>query len=138
VQVINDTASVYNNLQFNCTAVKGSVQRYITSAGLNCARLPDDLTPTNNIFTDSIAANTLATYVFMADDGLKLRVAAQAGGVQISYPVWAADIPLLSTTNLAAPGPWVPVTNTGGTNGQIVTIPIVTDNPRQFFRLGSP
>jgi hypothetical protein len=138
VQVINNTANAYTNLQFNCTAVKGPVQRYLTTAALSYARLPVDLTPTNNGFADSISANTLATYVFMADDNLRLHAALDGGQLQVSYPVWAADVPLVSSAKLGALSSWVFVTNAGVTNGPIVTIPLTINQQQQFFQLRSP
>jgi len=138
VQVINDTASDYPNLLFNCTAGKGPVQRYLTTATLSCARLPVDLTPTNNSFADSISANSLTTYVITADDNLRLQASLNQGRLQVSYPVWAADVPLLSSYNLNPLSSWVSVTNAVVTNGPIVTIPLDVNRQQQFFQLRLP
>jgi len=61
-----------------------------------------------------------------------------SNGFTMTWPGWANDWQLQSTTNLAPPVVWSPVTNAAVTsNGQfIVTIPLGSD--ARFFRLASP
>jgi len=58
--------------------------------------------------------------------------------LSLSWPDWASDWALYSTTNLTPPVVWEPVTNTVvSSNGQFnVSIPIETDT--RFFRLATP
>ena len=63
IQVINDTASVFNNVFFQCTRASGPVQRHRTSSTLDAAQLPATLTATNNLFIETIPARSFNTFI---------------------------------------------------------------------------
>jgi autotransporter-associated beta strand protein len=67
-----------------------------------------------------------------------LGLAANGDSLAISWPAWANDWVLWSTTNLAPPVVWSPVTNAASTaNGQF-TVSVPFGSGIQFFRLASP
>jgi cellulose 1,4-beta-cellobiosidase len=82
------------------------------------------------------STNSQAVGVFLPLPELSLGVSGNA--LAISWPGWASDWVLYSTTNLTPPVLWSPVTNTvGSSNGQFnVNVPFGLSE--QFFRLTSP
>ena len=82
------------------------------------------------------SANSAAVSVLLPLPALGINVSA--GSLTISWPGWAGGWTLYSTTNLAPPAVWLPVTNTvGSSNGTFnVTAPIGSNV--QFFRLSGP
>ena len=63
IQVINPTGTTFNDVDFNCGTLSGSVSRQRTSSTLNASNLPVTLTAANNSITDSINPNTFTTYI---------------------------------------------------------------------------
>ncbi len=86
--------------------------------------------------SNGTSTNSAAVGVFLP--GPAINLSANGKALSMSWPDWAADWDLYSTTNLTPPAVWSAVTNAvAKTNGQFtVTLPIGTGV--QFFRLVRP
>ena len=71
---------------------------------------------------------------------LSLAANLAAGGSQIvmSWPNWATNFQLYSTTNLAAPVTWSPVTNSVVNQNGTLNVSVPMDSSTRFFRLSMP
>jgi predicted alpha-1,2-mannosidase len=70
---------------------------------------------------------------------LAVNVLPGPANISLSWPAWAANYSLYSTTNLVAPIQWLPVTNAPQTNNGAVVLNFSASNyVQQFFRLQSP
>jgi hypothetical protein len=123
IQVINDTASVFNNVFFECTRVSGPVQRYRTSSTLNAAQLPVSLTPTNNVFIDTIQARSFNTFTGVLNSAPVLTAASNRNvnaGITVVATNSASDVdapPQILTFKLLTP----PVGATINSNSGVFT-----------------
>jgi hypothetical protein len=68
----------------------------------------------------------------------QLGISPGAGLLTLSWPDWASDWILYSTTNLAAPAVWTQVTNAATDSGGQFNVAVPVGSGNQFFRLSSP
>ena len=66
----------------------------------------------------------------------QLSLASAAPGVNLSWPLFAANYQLQSTTNL--PGGWSPILQSPTTNSDNFSLSVPTSAGQQFFRLAAP
>ena len=88
--------------------------------------------------SDGISTATSTTGIYVAPPSLSVSLSA-ANQVAVNWPAWASNYSLYSTTNLAPPAFWSPVTNarTTDSNSFHVSVPIDATVNR-FFRLAIP
>jgi hypothetical protein len=65
----------------------------------------------------------------------RLTLALSETNATVSWPFYAADYQLQSTTNLTAGAGWLPVVQTPSTNGAILSVVVPITGPEEFFRL---
>jgi hypothetical protein len=65
----------------------------------------------------------------------QLTLALSDTNAMVSWPFYASDYQLQSTTNLTAGAGWLPVTQTPSTNGAILSVVVPMTGPEEFFRL---
>ena len=82
------------------------------------------------------SANSSAASVFLPPPGLELKVSGTM--LTISWPEWAGDWGLYSSTNLTAPVIWSVVTNEADNIDGIFTVNVPVSIGKQFFRLVAP
>jgi hypothetical protein len=116
IVTVGITATNYADI----TAKNGATNYYVVTAISACGSSP----------------NSAAAGVFLPLPALSAGL--NAGSFTVTWPGWANDWQLRSTTNLTPLVVWSPVTNSvASSNGQfIVTLPLVPD--ARFFRLVSP
>jgi predicted alpha-1,6-mannanase (GH76 family) len=86
----------------------------------------------------SASSSPLGVFLPLPALGVSVNFNANPDAISISWPGWANDWILYSTTNLTPPVLWIPVANPANSNssGFNLTLPIGPGN--QFFRLASP
>jgi hypothetical protein len=67
-----------------------------------------------------------------------LGFSANVSSLTFSWPRWASDWLLYSTTNLTPPVFWFPITNAVGSNNAQFSVTLPMGSGSQFFRLSSP
>jgi hypothetical protein len=67
-----------------------------------------------------------------------LGFSANVSSLTFSWPGWASDWLLYSTTNLTPPIFWFPITNAVGSNNAQFNVTLPMGSGNQFFRLSSP
>ena len=65
----------------------------------------------------------------------QLTILSVETNVVISWPFYASDYQLQSTTNFSAGAGWLPVTQMPSTNGIVISLAIPLAGPTEFFRL---
>lgn len=89
------------------------------------------------------ASNDCGTGVNSAPLGVflplpSLSLTASAGALNLTWPDWASDWELYSTTNLTPPVQWNPVTSTVTSNNGRFSVSLPVDSQTRFFRLAAP
>jgi hypothetical protein len=89
------------------------------------------------------ASNDCGTSVNSAPLGVylplpSLSLTASAGALNLTWPDWASDWELYSTTNLTPPVQWSPVTGTVTSNNGRFSVSLPVDSQTRFFRLAAP
>ena len=81
------------------------------------------------------AMNTLLTVSYIEP---ALSFSASGTGYNLSWPQWAGNLDLYTSTNLASPSAWTLITNSPviSNNQFILTLPMT--NTGQFYRLQPP
>ena len=69
---------------------------------------------------------------------LAVNPGSSAGELTFSWPSWATGFALYSTTNLAPPIVWLPVTNTAVNHGVTFGVTVPVGNRSEFFSLFAP
>jgi hypothetical protein len=69
---------------------------------------------------------------------LAVNPGSSAGELTFSWPSWATGFALYSTTNLAPPIIWLPVTNTAVNHGVTFGVTVPVGNRSEFFSLFAP
>lgn len=69
---------------------------------------------------------------------LEISTSVSAGNFVLSWPGWASNYSVYTTTNLSMPGVWVPVTNGLQPSNSQFYLNMPMTNARQFFRLSLP
>ena len=82
------------------------------------------------------SVNSSAVSVFLAQPALGFTF--NKGSLIFSWPAWANDWWLWSTTNLTPPTVWLPVTNSVSSNNNQFTLTMPAGSDTRFFRLISP
>jgi hypothetical protein len=80
------------------------------------------------------STNTTLTASFVQPS---INAMLTGSGFALSWPQWAAEMKLYTTTNLAA-SVWTLVTNATISTNNVITITLPTNNFMQFYRLQSP
>ena len=81
-------------------------------------------------------ANSPSVGVFLAQPLLGVR--ASANSLILSWPGWANDWGLYSTTNLTPPVTWLLVTNSTSISNEQIMVSLPISSQIRFLRLGSP
>ncbi|SPE60505.1 hypothetical protein SBV1_450001 [Verrucomicrobia bacterium] len=79
--------------------------------------------------TNTVVVNVLPLWLVMGPP--------TNGTVVLSWPAWAQNVSLFSTTNLAPPAVWSPVTNGISTNAGTLRVGAPVGSGSQFFQLRS-
>jgi hypothetical protein len=79
--------------------------------------------------------STEITQLFVTVAPPPLAFSLSPTNLALSWPAYAADFQLQSTTNLTAGAGWLPVTQTPSTNGNTISVVIPKSGPQAFFRL---
>jgi predicted alpha-1,6-mannanase (GH76 family) len=133
-------ADDYNLLR----SLDGGVTYQEIASGLTTSSFVDDnpLSGQTNYYKLSAADDCGASVesapanVFLPLPALSMSVRANAIG--ISWPTWASDWALYTTTNLTSPIVWTPVTNPIGTNNGLLNVTMPMDSQTRFYRLAAP
>lgn len=143
-------------ISLNWTAAAGAAGYNVwrsTNSGASYELIANALATTS--FVDTTAANGLVTsYKVMSSNtcgtggfsgvaGIllplpALGLSASQNSLTLTWPAWANDWNLQTTTNLMPPVYWWPITNTVGSNNGVFSVTIPETLQNQFFRLSSP
>ena len=87
---------------------------------------------------DGLSTATNFITIYVSPPSLAIS-SLSSGYLTLSWPSWAANYHLYSTTNLMPPALWLPVTNAITTNGNNFTLTLEADAAaNRFLRLSSP
>jgi len=139
----NTAQTITYNLS-NFFNAAGPIRRWVTMTGAGSKYASFTDTPlSNKLFASYFATNTIQTFeVQNVDINAPLRIAINRqpsdGQILLSWPGWASDYKLYSTTNLAVQTSWIMVTNQPWpANGNLNVLLPSTNRQPQFYRLSS-